>query len=218
MSDAAALDPPPRSKDWLAEWDPEDEVFWETTGRRIARRTLAITTANLVMAFVVWFVVSALITRMKLVPAFGLTPTKAYWLVAMPGLAGGTLRLVHMFLTPIIGTRKVVSISTAMLLIPLVGWYFAIQNGDTPYWMFLLLAFLAGLGGGNFSSFMPSTSLFFPKKQIGTALATQAGIGNFGVSLVQFLTPWLIGFGLIGSTQMAKKVSTDATPDRKSVV
>ena len=75
MSDAAALDPPPRSKDWLAEWDPEDEVFWETTGRRIARRTLAITTANLVMAFVVWFVVSALITRMKLVPAFGLTPT-----------------------------------------------------------------------------------------------------------------------------------------------
>ena len=212
MSDAAALDPPPRSNDWLAEWDPEDEVFWETTGRRIATRTLAITTANLVMAFVVWFVVSALITRMKLVPAFGLTPTKAYWLVAMPGLAGGTLRLVHMFLTPIIGTRKVVSISTAMLLIPLVGWYFAIQNGDTPYWMFLLLAFLAGLGGGNFSSFMPSTSLFYPKKKIGTALATQAGIGNFGVSLVQFLTPWLIGFGLIGSTQMAKKVSTDATP------
>jgi NNP family nitrate/nitrite transporter-like MFS transporter len=64
------------------------------------------------------------------------------------------------------------------------------------------LAFLAGLGGGNFSSFMPSTSLFFPKRRQGTALGIQAGIGNFGVSLVQFLTPWVIGFGLVGSMQV----------------
>lgn len=200
------------SSSWLKEWDPENEQFWETTGRRIANRTLAITTANLVMAFVVWFVVSAIIVRMKLTPAFGLSSTEAYWLVAMPGLAGGTLRIVHMFLTPIVGTRKVVAVSTALLLVPLVGWFFAIQNPDTPYWLFLLLAFLAGLGGGNFSSFMPSTSLFFPKKKIGTALAIQAGVGNFGVSLVQFVTPWVIGFGLLGSAQMAKKAKSDPAP------
>jgi NNP family nitrate/nitrite transporter-like MFS transporter len=46
---------------------------------------------------------------------------------------------------------------------------------------------------------MPSTSLFFPKRLQGTALAIQAGIGNFGVSVVQFLTPWVIGFALAGS-------------------
>jgi NNP family nitrate/nitrite transporter-like MFS transporter len=63
----------------------------------------------------------------------------------------------------------------------------------------LTLAFLAGLGGGNFSSFMPSTSLFFPKRLQGTALAIQAGIGNFGVSVVQFLTPWMIGFAMFGA-------------------
>jgi MFS transporter, NNP family, nitrate/nitrite transporter len=62
----------------------------------------------------------------------------------------------------------------------------------------MLLAFLAGLGGGNFSSFMPSTSLFFPKRLQGTALAIQAGIGNFGVSIVQFVTPWIIGVTLLG--------------------
>jgi NNP family nitrate/nitrite transporter-like MFS transporter len=45
---------------------------------------------------------------------------------------------------------------------------------------------------------MPSTSLFFPKRLQGTALAIQAGIGNFGVSIVQFVTPWIIGFALIG--------------------
>jgi NNP family nitrate/nitrite transporter-like MFS transporter len=80
-----------------------------------------------------------------------------------------------------------------------------VQSTATPYWVLLGLAFLAGLGGGNFSSFMPSTSLFFPKRLQGTALGLQAGIGNFGVSLVQFLTPWVIGFALLGSTQTTDK-------------
>jgi NNP family nitrate/nitrite transporter-like MFS transporter len=82
-----------------------------------------------------------------------------------------------------------VTFSTLLLLIPLLGWSFAVQNPTTPYWVLLLLAFLAGIGGGNFSGFMPSTSYFFPKRLQGTALALQAGIGNFGVSVVQFVTP-----------------------------
>jgi NNP family nitrate/nitrite transporter-like MFS transporter len=93
----------------------------------------------------------------------------------------------------------VVAYSTLSLLIPAVGIFFAVQNPATPYWVMMALAFLAGLGGGNFSSFMPSTSLFFPKRLQGTALALQAGIGNFGVSIVQFVTPWIIGFALLGA-------------------
>lgn len=190
--------------DWLTDWRPEDEEFWEGGGKQVANRTLWITTASLVIAFVVWFVVSALIARLNK-SGFGFTTSQLYWLVAMPGLAAGTLRLGHMFLTPMIGTRKVVAFSTASLLIPLVGWYFAVQDTSTPYWVFLLLAFLAGLGGGNFSSFMPSTTLFFPKRKLGTALAIQAGVGNFGVSLVQFLTPLIIGFAVLGSSQTFTK-------------
>ena len=108
------------------------------------------------------------------------------------------MRLIHMFLTPMVGTRHVVALSTLSLLVPLFGWFYAVQDPGTPYWMVLGLAFLAGLGGGNFSSFMPSTSLFFPKRLQGTALAIQAGIGNLGVSIVQFVTPWIIGFALLG--------------------
>ena len=26
---------------WIDDWDPEDEAFWETTGKRIARKNLA---------------------------------------------------------------------------------------------------------------------------------------------------------------------------------
>lgn len=189
---------------WLERWEPEDTDFWESQGRAIAWRTLAITTANLTMAFSVWFVVSALVVRLEKV-GFDLSTTQLFWLTAMPGLAGGSFRIVHTFLTPIAGTRRIVALSSATLLLPLVGWFFAVQNDGTPYWVLLGLAFLAGLGGGNFSSFMPSTSLFFPKRLQGTALGLQAGIGNFGVSLVQFITPWIIGFALVGSAQVTDK-------------
>ncbi len=183
---------------WIQDWKPEDEQFWASGGSSTAWKTLSVTTASLMMAFASWFVVSALVTKLNLV-GFGISEGHLYWLAAMPGLSAGFLRIIHTFLTPKFGTRAVVSLSTASLLIPLVGWYFAIQNPDTPYGMLLLLAFLAGLGGGNFSSFMPSTSLFFPKRLQGTALGIQAGIGNFGVSVVQFLTPWVIGFAMVGA-------------------
>ena len=75
----------------------------------------------------------------------------------------------------------------------------------------MVLAFSAGLGGGDFSSYMPSTSLFFPKRLQGTALGIQAGIGNFGVSLVQFLTPWIITFAALGTLVGAPQVFTKGT-------
>jgi NNP family nitrate/nitrite transporter-like MFS transporter len=138
-----------------------------------------------------------------------------FWLAAMPGLAGGTLRLVHMFLIPIFGTRKVVTVATLAKLLPCLGLGFAILNPETPFWMFMVLAFLAGFGGGDFSSFMPSTSVFFPKRLLGTALGIQAGIGNFGVSLTQFVTPWIITFvvagGLFGGSQTLTKAGKTST-------
>ena len=183
---------------WLEQWSPEDATFWETRGKKLAWRTLAITTANLTLAFIVWFVVSALVVRLPSV-GFNLTTTQLFWLAALPGLAGGTFRMMHTFLVPLYGTRHVVAFSTLSLLIPALGWFFAVRDPTTSYGVLVLLAFLAGLGGGNFSSFMPSTSLFFPKRLQGTALAVQAGVGNFGVSVVQFVTPWIIGFALAGS-------------------
>jgi NNP family nitrate/nitrite transporter-like MFS transporter len=200
---------------WLEQWTPEDAVFWETRGKSLAWRTLAITTANLTLAFIVWFVVSALVVRLP-AAGFNLTTTQLFWLAALPGLAGGTLRMVHTFLVPLYGTRHVVAFSTLSLLIPALGWFYAVQDPTTPYAVLVLLAFLAGLGGGNFSSFMPSTSLFFPKRLQGTALAVQAGVGNFGVSVVQFVTPWIIGFAiagsLLGEPQLSPRAGTAPNP------
>jgi len=135
---------------------------------------------------------------------FPLSNQQLFWLAAMPGLAAGTLRMVHTFLIPIFGTRNTVTVSTLLLVLPCIGWGWAVQNPNTPFSVLMALAFLAGLGGGNFSSFMPSTSLFFPKKKQGTALGIQAGIGNFGVSVAQFVIPAIISVAILGAPQMAK--------------
>jgi NNP family nitrate/nitrite transporter-like MFS transporter len=183
---------------WLKRWEPDNSVFWEETGSKIAWRTLTITTIALVLSFATWFMMSAVVVRIPQI-GFRVDTMQLFWLAAMPGLAGGTFRIINTFLIPIYGTRHVITVTTFLKLIPCVGIGLAVMNSATPLWVFILLALLAGLGGGDFSSYMPSTRLFFPNRLQGTALGIQAGIGNFGVSLAQFITPWIIGFAMFGA-------------------
>jgi NNP family nitrate/nitrite transporter-like MFS transporter len=192
-----------RGREWLTSWDPENDETWD---RQLAWRTLTITTFTLTLAFASWFIASALAPKLTNL-GFDLSKNQLYWLVAMPGLSAGILRLVWMVLPPILGTRKLVTLTTLLLLIPLVGWGIAVQNPETPFATLLTLSFLSGIGGGAFSGFMPSTSYFFPRRLQGTALGVQAGIGNFGVSLVQFVTPWIIGFAMVGFLGAAQSES-----------
>ncbi len=199
------------SKEWLDSWDPEDPEVWN---KKLAWTTLWISTFSLTLCFVAWFLPSAIIPKLNAL-GYDFTQTQLYWLASMPGLAAGLLRIVWMVLPPILGTRKMVALTTALLIFPMLGWGVRVQSPTAPYWELLALAFLAGIGGGAFSGFMPSTSYFFPKRMQGTALGLQAGIGNFGVSLVQLLTPWLIGFGMIGFMGTSQQMSVTGKPDRE---
>ena len=190
---SSATEPVRSGSEWLTNWDPENEATWD---KSLAWRTLWITTFSLTMCFVAWFLPSAIIPKLNAI-GYDFTKEQLYWLAATPGLSAGLLRLVWMVLPPIMGTRKMVALTTLLLFFPVLGWGVrTMLPGTAPYWELLVLAFLAGIGGGAFSGFMPSTSYFFPKRMSGTALGLQAGIGNFGVSLVQLLTPWIIGFGM----------------------
>ena len=179
----------------LSNWDPENEETWDS---HLAWRTLWITTFSMTLGFAAWYLVSAIAPRLNDI-GFDLSTSQLYWLVALPGLAGGLLRLVFMFLPPILGTRILVALSSALLLLPMIGWTLAARDTSTPYWVLLALSFAAGIGGGSFSGFMASTSYFFPKRLAGTALGLQAGLGNFGIGLIQLLIPWVVGFGLLGT-------------------
>ncbi|WP_264538376.1 magnesium transporter MgtE N-terminal domain-containing protein [Flavobacterium sp. N1736] len=188
-------------KTWLDKWEPEDETFWNSNGSKIAWRTLTITTLTLILSFASWFMMSVIAVKL---PGLGFRFTKdqLFWLTAIPGLAAGLLRIIHTFILPIFGTRHVVSFATLIKLIPVIGIGFAVMDVNTPFWVFALLAFTTGFGGGDFSSYMPSTSLFFPKRLKGTALGIQAGIGNFGVSVAQFVTPLIISVSIFGAASV----------------
>lgn len=182
----------------IQNWTPEDPKFWRETGSALAWRTCGVTTFSLIFSFATWFVMSAVVVRMPAI-GFKFTTTELFWLAAIPGLASGILRLIHSNFIPVLGTRPVVSISTIIKIIPMIWLGYAIQDISTPWATFMIIGFLCGLGGGDFSSFMPSTSIFFPKRLQGTAMGIQAGIGNFGVSVVQFVAPWIIGFAALGA-------------------
>ncbi len=182
----------------LTKWEPENPQFWKETGSAIAWRTCGITTFSLIFSFATWFVMSAVVVRMPAI-GFKFTTMELFWLAAIPGLASGILRLIHSNFIPVLGTRPVVSISTIIKIFPMIWLGFAIQDTSTPWSTFMIIGFLCGLGGGDFSSFMPSTSIFFPKRLQGTAMGIQAGLGNFGVSIVQFVAPWIIGFAALGA-------------------
>jgi len=181
----------------LSRWEPENPQFWQETGSKIAWRTCGITTFSLIFSFATWFVMSAVVVRMPAI-GFKFTTMELFWLAAIPGLASGILRLIHSNFIPVLGTRPVVSISTIIKIIPMIWLGFAIQDPTTPWSTFMIIGFLCGMGGGDFSSFMPSTSIFFPKRLQGLALGIQAGLGNFGVSIVQFVAPWIVGFAVVG--------------------
>ena len=191
----------------LSHWDPENESTWD---RRLAWRTLWITTYNLTLAFCVWYLVSAIAPRLNDI-GYDLTTGQLYWLAAIPGLSAGLARLVYMFLPPVVGTRTLVGGSATLLLLPMVGWVLAVRDPGTPYAVLLLLAAASGIGGGAFAGFMPSTSYFFPRRMAGTALGLQAGIGNFGVSLIQLLVPWVVGFGLLGTAALTPQQRADGS-------
>jgi len=191
---------------WLQKWTPEDPQFWENEGSKIAWRVLTVTTFSLILSFATWFMMSAIAVKLPGI-GFKFDKDQLFWLTAMPGLAAGILRIVHTFLLPIYGSRHVITISTIIKLIPCIGLGFAVMNPTTPFWVFMILAFTAGFGGGDFSSYMPSTSLFFPKRLQGTALGIQAGIGNFGVSVAQFMTPAMLGIATYGAAEVFTKVN-----------
>ncbi len=195
----------------IQNWNIEDQGFWDAEGKKIAFRNLWISIPALLQSFSLWIMWGMIIVQMKKLGfTLGMphaTPddmkvfNELLWtLPAIAGLSGATLRIPNSFLIAIGGGRNVVFLSTVFLLLPAIGAGMALQNIHTSYQMFALLAVLSGFGGGNFASSMSNISFFFPKKMQGTALGLNAGLGNLGVSVMQFLIPVVIASGYFGAS------------------
>ncbi len=195
---AANVAPAEAGKGVITDWRPEDAAFWAGGGSKVANRNLMISIPALLLAFAVWMMFSAVTVSLPKV-GFAYSTDQLFWLAALPGLSGATLRIFYSFMIPIFGGRRFTAISTASLMIPAIWLGIAVQDPGTPYWHFVAIAILAGFGGGNFASSMSNISFFFPKAKQGYALGMNAGLGNLGVSATQFVIPLVISMGVFGA-------------------
>ncbi|MDZ4143082.1 MAG: MFS transporter [Burkholderiales bacterium] len=182
----------------IADWRPEDESFWETTGKKIAYRNLWISVPALLCGFAVWGM-WGIITVQMLNLGFPFTQAQLFTLTAIAGLAGATMRIPASFLIRLAGGRNTIFLTTSMLLAPAIGTGIALQHPEWPLWVFQLMALWSGVGGGNFASSMSNISTFFPKRLQGTALGLNAGLGNFGVTTMQVVIPLVMTLPLLGA-------------------
>lgn len=182
----------------IDDWRPEDDAFWESTGKRIAWRNLAISVPALLCAFAVWGMWGIITVQMHNL-GFPFTQAELFTLTAIAGISGATMRIPASFFIRLAGGRNVIFLTTAMLLAPAIGTGIALQHPDWPLWAFQLMALWSGVGGGNFASSMSNISTFFPKRLQGTALGINAGVGNFGVTTMQVVIPLVMTVGLFGA-------------------
>ena len=182
----------------IADWRPEDEQFWEATGKKIAYRNLWISVPSLLCGFAIWGM-WGIITVQMLNLGFPFTQAELFTLTAISGLAGATMRIPASFLIRLAGGRNTIFLTTAMLLAPAIGTGIALQHKEWPLWVFQLMALWSGVGGGNFASSMSNISTFFPKRLQGTALGLNAGLGNFGVTTMQIVIPLVMTMSIFGS-------------------
>lgn len=180
---------------WITSWDPEDEGFWAATGRRTANRNLLFSIIAEHLGFSVWLLWSVIVVSLP-AAGFSFSVSQLFWLVALPNLVGGLLRFPYTFAVPRFGGRNWTMVSALLLLIPLVLLVVCVRDPQTPYWMFLVAAASAGLGGGNFASSMANISFFYPDGRKGLPLGLNAAGGNIGVSVVQFVVPIVIVIGV----------------------
>jgi len=198
-------------------WDVESDAFWQSRGKAIAYRNLLISVPNLLCGFAIWLYWGMIVKVIRTIHlgnpdlfnfTFGnqgqpYTDAGAYsalllTLPAVAGLMGATLRIPNSFLIAISGGRNAVCMTTVLLILPALGTGIALQDPDTPFWWLIVLAALSGVGGGAFASSMSNISFFFPKRMQGLALGLNAGLGNLGVSVMQFLIPAVITCAMFG--------------------
>jgi NNP family nitrate/nitrite transporter-like MFS transporter len=124
-----------------------------------------------------------------------------FFLVSVPTLVGSVLRLPYTMAVAVFGGRNWTIISATLLLVPAILAAVVMHPG-TSYTTFVVVAAVAGVGGGNFASSMTNINAFFPAKEKGKALGLNAGGGNLGVAVIQLVALLIIATAGIGSPRI----------------
>jgi NNP family nitrate/nitrite transporter-like MFS transporter len=180
---------------WIDDWRPEDPGFWSDRGERIARRNLAFSILCEHIGFSIWTLWSVFV--LFLGPEYGFDPSQKFLLTALPAAAGSLVRLPYSFAVARFGGRNWTIVSALALIVPCILAAMVLEPG-VSFSTLLVVATVAGVGGGNFASSMVNIDAFYPQRLKGWALGLNAGGGNIGVAAVQ-----LIGLGVLATAGAA---------------
>jgi NNP family nitrate/nitrite transporter-like MFS transporter len=213
LSDSSPSEQPRsgRGDHWIDHWEPDNEVFWEKTGRRIARRNLTVSIFTDHIGFCIWVIWTIVVINLANI-GITMSLSEQFLLTLVPNLIGSLLRIPYTFAVPRFGGRAWTTFSAALLLLPALllalvvpsHWLVRQPHGD-QFWVLFVCAATAGVGGCIFSSSMANISFFYPEKQKGAALGLNAAGGNLGVATAQLLVPLVLIIGVAAAAVKAPK-------------
>ena len=177
--------PPTGRGRWVEDWRPEDPRFWESTGKKVARRNLFFSVFSEHIGFSIWSLWSVLVLFLP-ESVFGIDPAGKFLLTTLPTALGAFVRLPYTFAVAKFGGRNWTIISAALLLLPTIATAIVLEPG-VSFTTLLVVSCIAGVGGGNFASSMANINAFYPDRLKGWALGLNAGGGNLGVPVVQLV-------------------------------
>ncbi|MCB9085933.1 MAG: MFS transporter [Bdellovibrionaceae bacterium] len=152
----------------------------------VSHRVLIVNTIAFTICFAAWMLNGVLVTFLASNQVYPWGPVEIGWLMGIPVLTGAIFRLPAGILTDKFGGKPVFASLLFMTSIPL----FLLSKADS-FWTFALCSFGFGLTGVGFSIGIAFTSVWYPKKNQGTALGI-FGAGNAGAAITTLFGPTLL--------------------------
>jgi MFS transporter, NNP family, nitrate/nitrite transporter len=148
-----------------------------------ANSQLLLQTINLIIGFMVWVIISSLISFIQ--TDIPLTAGQLSMVTAVPVILGSILRVPIGYWTNKYGARWMFTIGLLFLILPI--FYISIANSFAD----LIIGGLAlGVGGAVFSVGVTSVPKYYPKERHGFVNGIY-GAGNIGTALTSFSAPIL---------------------------
>ena len=159
------------------------------------KKQLPLQTLSLIMGFMIWVILSSLMSFIKM--DIALTDNQIALVTAVPVILGSLLRIPIGFWTNRFGSRALFTTSFILLIIPAV--YISYANSFLDL---IIGGLFIGIGGAVFSVGVTSLPKYFPKERHGFVNGIY-GAGNIGTAITTFLAPVLaIKFGWQTTVQL----------------
>src|ERR1700689_2296358 len=117
---------------WISGWNPEDETFWKSQGKAIAKRNLIWSIVAEHIGFSIWLIWSIVATKLPQA-GFHYTTDELFQLVAPPGLIGSLMPFPYRFGVRTFGGRTWTIFSAAALFIPTIALAYFVSRPDTSF-------------------------------------------------------------------------------------